>query len=132
MVEEKKQEQQIKPIDDEYEEEPSKWTFLNYFKSIAHFKWWVIGFTLFGALAGFLGFRFILNPMRKTLSATYSYNLAGEYIDDDTIRFIDGSLFNPYELTSKDNLEKVKTSKDKYSSVNINEISSANASRYVW
>ena len=127
MAEEKKQEQLV--VEEEYIEEPSKWTFLKYIKSIAHFKWWVIGFTLFGALAGFLGFRFILNPITKKLSATYTYNLAGNYIDDDTIRFIDGTLFNPYEVTSKENLENVKASNEKYASVDIDKLVSDNVIR---
>ena len=126
MAEEKKQEQQVL-VEEEYVEEQGKWSFSKYFKSIAHFKWWIIGFTLFGALAGYLGFRFIINPMKKTLVATYTYNLAGEYIDDDTIRFIDGSLFNPYELTSRENLEKVKNSNEKYTSINIDKLVANNA-----
>ena len=129
MAEEKKQEQQIieEIVEEKYVETPHRWTFLKYAKGIAHFKWWVIGFTLFGALAGFLGFRFIVNPLKKTLSATYTYNLAGESIDDNTIRFIDGSLFNPYELANKENLQKVKDSNEKYAAINIDKLVSNNA-----
>ena len=128
MAEEKKQEQQVETIiEEEYVEVPSKWTFLKYIKSIARFKWWIIGFTLFGAVAGYLGFRFILNPMKKTLSTEYTYDLAGKYTDSDTMSFIDGTLFNPYELTNRDNLQKVKDSNEKYASVNIDKLVSDNA-----
>ena len=129
MAEEKKQEQQVveEIVEEEINENPHKWTFLKYIKSIARFKFWVIGFTLFGAVAGYLGFRFILNPMKKTLTATYTYNLAGEYIDADTIRFIDGTLFSPYELSNKENLEKIKASNEKYASINVDKLVADNA-----
>ena len=119
MAEEKKQKNKAEIIEEEQAEEPARWTFQKYIKSIAHFKWWIIGFTLFGALTGYLGFRFILNPTRKKLTATYTYDLAGTYTDTDTIRFIDGTLFNPYDLTNKDILQKVKDSDDKYKSIDI-------------
>ena len=123
MAEEKKQEQVVQEvIEEEYIEEPGRWTFLKYIKSIAKFKWWVIGFTLFGALAGYLGFRFLLNTEQKVLSATYTYDLAGSYTDSDTMVFIDGTLFNPYELTSRDNLQKIKDNNEKYASVDIDKI----------
>ena len=129
MAEEKKQEQQVveEIVTEEIVEDPHRWTFLKYIKSIARFKWWVIGFTLFGAVAGYLGFRFILNPMKKVLSTTYTYDLAGTYTDTDTMSFIDGTLFNPYELASRENLEAVKASDDKYASIDINKIVSDNA-----
>ena len=124
MAEEKKQEQQVIEtiVEEEYVENPHKWTFLKYVKSIAHFKWWVIGLTLFGAVVGFLGFKFLLNPYTKKLSADYTYNLAGQYVDDDTIRFIDGTLFNPYDLTSRENLQKIKDSDAKFASINLDKI----------
>ena len=107
MAEEKKQEQQVleEIVEEEYKENQHKFTFLKYIKSIARYKWWVIGFSLAGALAGYLGFRFILNPARRTLTATYTYDLAGSYTDNDTIRFIDGTLFNIYDLSSQENLQ---------------------------
>ena len=105
----------------------SEWTFQKYIRSIGHFKWWVIGFSLLGAVTGFLGFKFVLNPMRKTLSATYTYDLAGTYTDSDTIRFIDGTLFNPYDLTSKANLEKVKNNNEKFANIDIDRIAKEGA-----
>ena len=127
MAEEKKQEQQVEVIEEEYVEEPNRWTFLKYIKSIARFKFWVIGFTVFGALAGYLGFRLVLNPEKKVLSASYTYDLAGKFTDSDTMSFIDGTLFNPYELNNKENLEKVKDSDEKYASIDINKIVLDNA-----
>ena len=107
----------------EIEEEPRRWTFLNYVKSINKFKWWIIGFSVFGAVAGYLGFRLVLNPSKKTLNATYTYELAGKYEDTDTIRLIDGSTFNPYDLTGEKYLTQVKESKaDDYIKINIKKI----------
>ena len=103
-----------------YYEQPSNWSFARYFKSIAHFKWWVIGFTVAGALGGYLGFRFILNPMKKNATITYAYNLAGEDNEDGTVRFIDGSTFSVYDLTTKDVVEKVRASKEEYANVDTN------------
>ena len=122
MAENNNKMETIEEVEEEQHSEHTQWTFQKYIKSIAHFKWWIIGFSLFGAVAGFLGFKFILNPMNKTLTATYNYNLAGTYTDTDTIRFIDGALFNPYDLSDKENLQKVKDSKEKYAAINIDKL----------
>ena len=45
-------------------EEPRKWTFQNYLKGIGKYKWWVIGATVVGAVAGYLGFKLVLNPAK--------------------------------------------------------------------
>ena len=129
MAEEKRQEQQVveEIVEEEYVEDPHRWTFLKYVKGIAKFKWWVIGFSLAGVLGGYLGFKFVLNPITKKLSASYTYNLAGEFTDKDTMVFIDGTLFNPYELASRENLQKVKDSDAKFASINLEKIISDNA-----
>lgn len=104
------------------EEKPSKWTFGKYLKGIAKYKWWVIGSTVLGTVLGFVGFKFVLNPIRKNLTAQYSYNLAGTYEDEDTIRFVDGTVFNSYDLTNIENLKKVKDSKEEYSRIDVEKI----------
>lgn len=113
------------------EEQPRQWTFLNYLIGIKKFKWWVVGFSVAGALIGYLGFKFILNPMKKTLTASYTYELAGNYEDTDTIRLIDGSTFNPYDLTSLEYLQNVKDAGIEagkpYNKVDVEKISKNNS-----
>ena len=128
MAEEERKEA-VEVLEEEVVVPEHRWTFLKYVKSVAHFKWWVIGFSLGGIVAGYLGFRFILNPMQKKLTAVYSYDLAGSYDNDDTdtIRFIDGSTFNSYDLTSRENIQKIKDSNDKYTGIDVDKIVNKNA-----
>ena len=103
--------------------EPKKWTFLNYIKGVARYKWWVIGFTVFGVLAGFLGFKFVLSPATTKLTATYTYELAGEYENLDTVRLVDGSSFNPFTVTSESVLNAVKEANpETYAKVDVKKI----------
>ena len=114
------------------EEQPRQWTFLNYLSGIKKYKWWVVGFSVAGALIGFLGFKFILNPSKKTLTASYTYELAGKYVDTDTIRLVDGSTFNPYDLTSAEYLQNIKdagikANKAGYNKIDVEKISKNNS-----
>ena len=105
-------------------EENKKWTFGNYFKGIKKFKWWVLGFTVFGTVAGYLSFKFILNPARKKLTATCTFELPGAFDEGstDVFRFVDGSSFSPSMLISKSNLQSVKDGNEKYKKVNIDNL----------
>ncbi len=116
-------------VERDYDTPNHRWTFLKYVKSIAHFKWWIIGFSVGGLVAGYLGTRLILNPMQKKLGATYSFDLAGSYDsgDTDTISFIDGSTFNSYDLTGRENIQKIKDGDEKYNGVDIDKIVVENA-----
>lgn len=104
------------------ETEHKQWTFLNYLRGIKRYKWWVLGFSVGAALVGYLGFKFVLNPSKKTLKASYTYELAGKYEDTDTLRFVDGSTFSPYDLTSREYVEKVKAENEAYAKVNVDKI----------
>ena len=109
------------------EEKPSKWTFKNYFKSIAHFKWWVIGSTLVCTVLGYVSFAFVLNPIKQKLTASFTYaNLAATSDDYGTYRFIDGTVFNISDIVSYDNLKAVQASKEEYSSVNVDKLYKSN------
>lgn len=94
------------------EEKPSSWNFKNYFKGVKRYKWWVLGATIAGVLLGFFSFKFILNPAKKVLSATYTYKLAAELEEGTTTtyRFLDGTLFDCFDVITKENLEAVKAS----------------------
>ena len=100
-------------------EEPNRWSFRNYLKAIKRFKWWVIGFTALGTVLGFVGFKFILNPKREKLSASYSYNLAGTLDEEYTYRLIDGTLFDGFDVISKENLEAVRSSKEEFKGIDV-------------
>lgn len=105
------------------EEKPSKWNFKNYFKSIKHFKWWVVGASVVGAVLGFASFQFILNPAKQKLGAKFIYSSMPAETDGlGTYKFVDGTIFNINDLTSYDNLKAVKESKDEYSSVDVDRI----------
>ena len=110
-----------------YEEvdKPSEWTLRNYFRSIKVFKWWVIGATVLGALLGFVSLKFIINPSRKVLTATYTYDLAAKPGTGDTFYFIDGSMFNYFDILSKENLGNVKMSdEEKFKGIDVDKIHS--------
>ena len=105
------------------EEEPkSNWSFLKYFKSIGRYKWWLLGASVFGAIAGYLGFKLILNPAKKTLSATYTYNLAATVDANGSFRFVDGTLYDYQDILSLDSLTEVKNSNDLFKKVNVEKI----------
>ena len=105
------------------EEKPSKWNFRNYFKSIKHYKWWVVGFTVLGTVLGYTSFQFILNPLKQKLSANFVYNsMPATYDGLSTYKFVDGTVFNISDLISKENLQAVKDSDQLYNTVNVDKI----------
>lgn len=112
-------EKDLMPFEDRKE---SNWSFIKYLKGTAKYKWWVIGTTVVFAAIGFVGFKFGINQAKRKLTATYSFNLAGAYEDEDTIRLVDGTTFSTYDLTNYSNLQKVKESSDEYSRVDIDDI----------
>ena len=108
-------------------EKQSDWNFGTYFRSIKRFKWWVIGATVISAVLGFLAFKFIVNPSSKTLVATFSYDLAATPEGENSFRFIDGTLFNYYDIVSKENLIAVKDGqKDLFHSIDANVLYAGN------
>ena len=101
----------------------SSWSFKNFFKGVKHFKWWVVGATVLGTICGFVGFKYILNPSTKQLTATYTYNLAGKEETDGSVRLVDGTLFNYNDIVSYNNLKDTRLSNLKlYEKVDIDKI----------
>ena len=110
------------------EEQAGSFTLKNYFKGIKRFKWWVIGSTVVCAVLGFIGLKFIINPSTNKLVATYKYELAGTTEDQETYRLVDGSIFNYYDIVSKENLQKVKDSNpSKFKAIDVEKVYSKNA-----
>lgn len=109
------------------EKTPSRWTLKNYFGGIKRYKWWVIGSTALAAVIGFCTIKFVVTPFKETLSATYTYNLAATVDEQGTYRFIDGSLFDCYDIVSKENLVAVRESDKKtFESVDVAKLYSKN------
>ena len=98
-------------------------TLKNYFRGIKRFKWWVIGSTAICAVLGFIGIKYIVNPMTNKLTVSYKYELAGESEDGETYRLVDGSVFNYYDVVSKENLQKVKDSDpEKFKAIDVDKV----------
>lgn len=117
---------QVLLIQSEEETEPSKWTWARYGKSIAKFKYWVIGFTLGLGVIGFLGIQFVYNPLRTNFSAKFSYNLPLVTDNDGNSTFVDGSPFSYYNIISYDNLASVKASNKDFSKIDVKRITKDN------
>ena len=110
------------------EEQAGSFTLKNYFRGIKRFKWWVIGSTVACAVLGFVGFKFVLNPSMAKLTASFKFDLAGKTEDDENYRLIDGSVFNYYDIVSKENLQKAKDAdKEKFSKIDVDDLYSNGA-----
>ena len=105
----------------------SSFNFKNYLAGIKKFKWWVLGFTVGCAVVGFIGFKFILNPMRSVFTGTYKYELAGKMEENGSYRLIDGTTFDYQDVVSKEVLEEVKASREEYKSIDVEKIHKSNA-----
>ena len=105
------------------EKKPSRWSFRRYGKGIAFGKWWVIGTTAVVAAVGFLGTRFILNPMRESVSSSFSYeNIAIEKKSNGDLVYLDGTRFSYANLVTRANLQAVKDSDPKFAAVNVDSL----------
>ena len=105
----------------------SSFNFKNYLAGIKKFKWWVLGFTVGCAVVGFIGFKFILNPMRSVFTGTYKYELAGKMEENGSYRLIDGTTFDYQDVVSKEVLEEVKASREEYKNIDVEKIHKSNA-----
>jgi len=101
-------------LNDQYE---SKFTLRNIGKAIAKFKWWVIGVSIVGIVAGYLIFSLAVNPPREKLVSTFGYNInVSQNLDEDgkavngdkTEYFADGSIFNFTDIVSEERMAAVK------------------------
>ncbi len=79
-------------------------TFASYGKSIAKYKFWLLGITLGFTVAGFLGAKLILNPRREVMTTNITLNLA---LNEKKTAYLDGSSFSYTDLISKENINKV-------------------------
>ncbi len=79
-------------------------TFASYGKSIAKYKYWLLGITLGFTIAGFLGSKYILNPRREVMTTNITLSLA---LNEKKTAYLDGSSFSYTDLISKENINKV-------------------------
>ena len=122
MDEKNNDNRQVLVIQNEEEVRPSKWTWAKYGKSIAKYKWWVLGSTVALGLAGFLLIQFGYNPSKVTFKSEFSYNLAMSEDGDGNGTFVDGTVFNYYDIVSRDNLLAVKETSSDFSGINVNSV----------
>lgn len=116
-------------LNDKYE---SKFTLHNIGKSIARYKWWVIGASVVGLVAGYLVFSFVINPPREKLVSTFGYDInisekldeSGKPIDNSGREyFADSTVFSFTDIVSKESMESVKASNpDKFGTLNIESL----------
>lgn len=107
-------------------ERPRRWTMRRYLKGIVFGKWWILGFSVVGAVAGYLGTRFLLNNMRESVSSTFSYqNIALTSDGRGGGTFVDGTRFDYASLVSLATLNEVKNSDTKYGAIDLAALSNS-------
>ena len=75
---------------------------------IAHYRWWVLGFTLGSGILAFLITQYVLSPRKVMLNATVQYDIA--LVKDqknDGYHYLDGSPFSYLSLVSDDTIQNV-------------------------
>lgn len=121
------------------EEKKGQFTFRNMGKAIAKFKWWIIGASLVGALAGYLGFNFGLNQTREKMVGSFSYDInakpkikigtgdekiTNKELAHETLYMSDGSIFSYTDVISESRLLAVKEANaDAFGKINVSKMS---------
>ncbi len=117
---------QVLVIQNDEDTKPSKWTWAKYGKSIAKFKWWIVGATLGLGLVGFLGIQFGYNPSTTKFTAQFSYNLPIHTDSDGDSAFVDGSPFSYFNIISYQNLLTIKETDKDFSKIDVRRITKNN------
>ena len=55
----------------EEQRKPSKWSFKRYGKGILFGKWAILASVVVMGVGGYLGFRFVLNPLREKVTSSF-------------------------------------------------------------
>ncbi len=121
-MENKKSEQEKTKIIIRQEQNKGEGPHLNwgtYIHQVNVFKWWILGVTLVGAIAGYTGAKFVLNPRRENITSTLSYSLP---LNKDSSEFIDGSSFDGRDLISASNIKAVIESEDSFKKLDADGI----------
>ncbi len=110
---------QVLIIQNDEEKIPSKWTWAKYGKSIARYKWWIVGGTFALGLVALLVVQFGYNKSKETFKSEFSYNLAIKEDKAGNGTFMDGSVFNYYDIISEENLLAVKATNPDFAGIDV-------------
>ena len=103
-----KENKNIIVIQDGSESRKNGLTWGRYGHFIAHYRWWVLGFTLSSGILAFLVTQYVLSPRKVTLNATVQYDIAlVKDQKDDEYHYLDGSPFSYLSLVSDDTIQNV-------------------------
>ncbi len=97
-------------------------TWGEYIHQVNSYKWWIIAVSLIGALAGFMGSKYVLNQKKEKITSSLSFRLP---LNKDQDAFIDGTPFDGRDLISKSNIEAVIKSNSDFKSLNPDKVYSA-------
>ncbi|MDD5884702.1 MAG: hypothetical protein PUC66_01510 [Erysipelotrichaceae bacterium] len=103
-----KENKNIIVIQDGSENAKNGLTWGQYGHFIAHYRWWVLGFTLGSGILAFLITQYVLSPRKVMLNATVQYDIAlVKDQKDDEYHYLDGSPFSYLSLVSDDTIQNV-------------------------
>ena len=100
----------------------NQFNFHNIGKAICKFKWFILGATVVGGVAGYLVFSKGINPGRETLVSSFGYNInaspkfdenvsiKAEDLGNETLYLCDSSIFSYTDIVSEERLVVVKES----------------------
>ena len=110
----------------------NQFNFHNIGKAIGKFKWFIIGATVVGAVAGYLVFSKGINPGRETLVSSFGYNINAkpkleenvtvkqEDLANETLYLCDSSIFSYTDIVSEARLTAVQEAdKENFGKINV-------------
>lgn len=113
----------------------NQFNFRNIGKAINKFKWWIIGATVIGGVAGYLVFSKGINPGRERMVSSFEFNinakpkltegvtLKNEELAIQTLYLSDSSIFSYTDVVSKDRLNAVKANNpDEFGKINTEKM----------
>lgn len=97
-------------------------TWGEYIHQVNSYKWWIIAVSLIGALAGFGGAKYLINPKREKITSSLSFRLP---LNKQQDAFLDGTPFDGRNLVSKANVDAVIKSNSDFKNLNPDKVYSA-------
>lgn len=93
-----------------------------YIHQVNSYKWWIIAVSLIGALAGFGGAKYLINPKREKITSSLSFRLP---LNKQQDAFLDGTPFDGRDLISKANVDAVIKNSSDFKNLNPDKVYSA-------
>ena len=97
-------------------------TWGEYIHQVNSYKWWIIAVSLIGALAGFGGAKYLINPKREKITSSLSFRLP---LNKQQDAFLDGTPFDGRDLISKANVDAVIKNSSDFKNLNPDKVYSA-------